>query len=84
MDFIMQLNDAQRMDVQFSEDDSFSLDFGGAVIYNEYGGPYEVTPTNQAQVLYTAQNIVDRDIIINPIPSNYGLVSYDGAIITVS
>lgn len=49
-----------------------------------YTGPTEVTPAQQTQVLQTAERAVSRNIIINPIPSNYGLVTWDGATLTVS
>ena len=50
----------------------------------EYHGATEVTPTQETQTLYTANLLVPVDIIINPIPQNYGLVTWDGSILTVS
>jgi hypothetical protein len=55
-----------------------------AQIGEHYHGAYTVTPTNQAQVLDTDALILDGNITINPIPSNYGLISWDGSTITVS
>lgn len=55
-----------------------------AQIGEHYHGAYTVTPTNQAQVLDTDTLILDGNITINPIPSNYGLISWDGSTITVS
>lgn len=49
-----------------------------------YGGTYEVTPTNSVQVLNTNGYVMRNDVAINPIPSNYGLITWDGAILTVS
>lgn len=49
-----------------------------------YHGATEVTPTSETQTLYTGGKAVLRDIIINPIPNNYGLVEYNGAYLTVS
>lgn len=49
-----------------------------------YDGPTTVTPTQQTQTLNTQQKIVLTDIIINPIPSNYGLITWDGSTLTVS
>lgn len=51
---------------------------------DEYQGPYEVTPTQTAQVLPTEGLLAVADIVVNPIPSNYGLVTWDGAVLTVS
>lgn len=44
----------------------------------EYPGPYEVTPTQQAQVIDMAGKKASQNIVINPIPSNYGRVTWNG------
>ncbi len=49
-----------------------------------YAGPYEVTPTRETQVLPTAARTLARDVVVNPIPHNYGLITYNGSTITVS
>lgn len=49
-----------------------------------YGGMYEVTPTLDTQVLATSGMVMDRDVIIRPIPSNYGLITWNGSTLTVS
>lgn len=51
---------------------------------NYYTGATEVTPTQEEQVLLTKNLIVSEHIKVNPIPSNYGLITYNGSIITVS
>lgn len=50
----------------------------------EYTGAVEVTPSNETQVLQTRNKAVLSNITINPIPSNYGLITWNGSIITVS
>ena len=49
-----------------------------------YGGPYEVTPSAETQVLQTADRRTTENIVVNPIPENYGLITYNGYEITVS
>lgn len=49
-----------------------------------YDGATEITPSNQAQVLQTSNKTLTRNIIVNPIPSNYGLVTWDGSRLTIS
>lgn len=49
-----------------------------------YDGPTEVTPGEDRQVLRTANKTVIQDIIVNPIPSNYGLITWNGSTLTVS
>ena len=50
----------------------------------EYDGPVEFEPGAVAQVIHTAGRAVLSDIVVDPIPSNYGLITWDGATITVS
>lgn len=50
----------------------------------EYDGPAEITPTGEEQTLQTAGRHLAQDIIISPIPQNYGLITYNGSVITVS
>ena len=49
-----------------------------------YDGPYEVTPSQQTQRLETRYKTATQDIVINPIPSNYGLITWNGFEMTVS
>lgn len=49
-----------------------------------YAGPYTVTPTQSTQTLSTEDLLMVQDVTINPIPSNYGLITWDGAVLTVS
>ena len=49
-----------------------------------YSGSYEVTPSGETQILETDQLYMQGDITINPIPSNYGRITYNGSEITVS
>lgn len=49
-----------------------------------YGGEYTVTPGEERQILPTASKLMGQDMVIEPIPSNYGLITYDGSTIMVS
>lgn len=49
-----------------------------------YEGSYEFTPTQETQTVPTADKVLLDDIIIHPIPQNYGLITWNGAVITVS
>lgn len=49
-----------------------------------YEGEYNVTPTTEAQTLKTANKLMIENVVINPIPKNYGLITYNGFGITVS
>lgn len=51
---------------------------------NYYSGPTSVTPTREAQILNTSGKTLTANITVNPIPPNYGLITWDGRKITVS
>lgn len=82
----------------FTDDDSFRLGFADDLeadlssslavqIFtpaDPYAGPYEVTPSAATQVLETANLSMTENVVINPIPSNYGLITWNGSVITVS
>ena len=48
-------------------------------VMDEYDGPYEVTPTSVAQTLATRGLLSTADIVVNPIPSNYGRIEQRGS-----
>lgn len=50
----------------------------------EYEGEFEFTPADTAQIIPVGGYRLSQDIVINPIPSNYGHISWNGAYITVS
>lgn len=85
------------IDVTFSDDDSFATSFSEneditATFENTimipvgeyYTGEYVVTPSDTEQVLLTDGLISAHNIVINPIPSNYGKINWNGAVLTVS
>lgn len=49
-----------------------------------YDGPYEVSAARWAQVLPTAGRVMTADLTVRPIPSNWGLITWDGSTLTVS
>lgn len=52
--------------------------------YKYYAGAYEVTPTDTAVVLNTADLMMMDNVTINRIPSNYGRIAWNGSTLTVS
>lgn len=65
-----------------------ALEMGQPVIFGggipDYDGPYEVTPGPEAQIFQTKDHAMRENLRINPIPNNYGLITYNGGVITVS
>lgn len=56
----------------------------GAKRFPDYHGEYIFTPNSETQVIETAEETLHQNIIINPIPSNYGLIGWNGSYLTVS
>lgn len=60
----------------------------GAIAVNEsskeYTGAVSVVPSASTQTLDTAGYYLRENITVEPIPSNYGLVTWDGSVLTVS
>jgi len=63
---------------------AISVQGTGMIPAPKYDGPYEFTPTAEEQTVRIARLQAKQDITINPIPSNYGLVTYNGSVITIS
>ena len=62
----------------------FKLHEGVPIYPNQYTGAYEVTPSVDTQTLSTRGLMMTDNVTVNPIPSNYGLITWDGSKITVS
>ena len=61
-----------------------SLTIPEYVLPSVYSGDYEVTPSAETQTLETDSLYMRGNITINPIPSNYGLITWNGSTLTVS
>lgn len=51
---------------------------------NYYQGDYVVTPAENQQTLITSNMLMADNLIIEPIPQNYGLITWDGTTLKVS
>lgn len=64
------------------------LEMGQPVIFGgglpDYEGPYEATPAPVAQIFQTRERVMRQNFTVRPIPSNYGLITYNGSVITVT
>ena len=67
-DFNVKFENAQTMDVTFSED-NFGCDFGPGVPIGDYEGSYEVTPTATEQTLPTQYKTLDENIVVHATPA---------------
>ena len=83
----MRVIEDETIKLDVSDNETISLDIAeiGYPVYPEnYKGPYTVTPSRNKQVLKVGGMMASEDITVEPIPSNYGLISWNGAFITVS
>lgn len=67
-----------------STDTSGSLSVPKIISPDSYDGQTVITPSDTEQVLHTDGLIVPSDIIIEAIPNNYGLITWNGSTLTVS
>lgn len=84
----MKLHVVDDNGIKLSVGDSDGLSLSAGEVVNigaeKYDGPYEWTPGAEAQTIPINSKQATADIVIKPIPNNYGLVTYDGSTITVS
>lgn len=78
----------QKINVGFTEEKkNFTTSFNGVVKYksNEaYKGNYKITPSSESQVLSTKELMMIDDLVIEPIPKNYGLIEWNGSGLSIS
>ena len=52
--------------------------------HETYKGDCEFTPSSETQIVQTKDKVLLENIVINPIPQNYGLITYNGSVITIT
>lgn len=82
--FTATFQSTNELTATFQNQADLSAAFGVKFEYNKYTGAYDIVPTNEAQVLETNGRLMTSDVIVEPIPSNYGLITWNGTILTVS
>lgn len=83
----MRVIEDETIKLDIADNETIKLDIAeiGYPVYPEtYKGPYTVTPSRNKQVLKTSGMMASGDVTVEPIPSNYGLITWNGAFITVS
>ena len=49
-----------------------------------YDGEYTITPAAEAQTISVRELIMRQDLTVEAIPQNYGLITWNGAYLTIS
>ena len=83
----LHVDDSSRAALHVQTDTQKTLSVDGQ-FYNigvpEYDGSYTVEPSEFETVLSCEGKKMLENVVISPIPSNYGLITWDGSTITVS
>lgn len=76
----------EHLKASFQEEGAFFARFGEflGITPDPFTGEYEYTPTQSTQTVTIEGKTAVRNIIIKPIPSNYGLIAWNGSALTVS
>lgn len=75
------------LSVENAEGVPFSIDTTITVVNadgKKYDGDYTITPSSEVQTMLTKNLLMTDNVTINPIPSNYGLITWNGSTLTVS
>ena len=74
---------SQKVDVQSA---AHTVDVASVVMTGgiQYRGDYNIRPQPHAQTLPTEGKTLTNNIVVEPIPSNYGLITWDGSKLMVS
>lgn len=77
---------AQSLSGEITDPEKKSGSIGKAKIelVPEYEGAYSITPTEQAQVIDVKDMKMKDNIVVDAIPNNYGLITWNGITLTVS
>ena len=82
------IEDEPEILFEIDDDGVIDLEVGDPVIlsdvFPDYEGEYRFTPGPETQILETRNRVLRERIVIDPIPRNYGLITYNGRTITVS
>lgn len=78
-----------KFSAKFVENGPIRADFSNTVIAEKvitdmYSGDYTITPSATGMVLETVGKASSQNFVINPIPKNYGLITWNGSYLTVS
>ena len=79
----------EEYELEYTEEAALDVELATAIIVekitgDDYEGEYTITPSAETQVLQTKDFVMNDNLTINPIPNNYGLITWNGSVITVS
>lgn len=87
MSFHVTFEESPRFSATFGENERHQATFSEHIevpVADYYDGEYTITPSSEAQTIPVIGKTMRRNLTINPIPSNYGLITWNGPGIRVS
>lgn len=75
---------AMRFTIGAVDGASLKTETGIPLYPSPYTRTYTVTPSEEEQTLETAGLMMTSNVKVEPIPSNYGLITWNGSTLTVS
>lgn len=85
--FIASFSESSQFSAAFADSQNMSATFGEIEVIHDtpyYEGDYEATPSQQEQTFSTNGLAMSQDFVVHAIPSNYGLITWNGSALTVS
>ncbi len=87
VDFVLEILPDRDLELRVREDAQIDLEIEAEIIDGggePYSGEYRVRPQPYEQELPTMNKRMERNIVVEAIPDNYGLITWDGSVLTVS
>ena len=78
------LTNQVKLKMSVPDEVKMSASVGIPIYPDPYLGETEVTPSAETQILPTDGLMMTSNVTVNPIPSNYGLITWNGSTLTVS
>lgn len=76
----------EAVSFRVSQDEAVTFRVGAEMIGNipKYDGPYEITPSGSEQILPVNGLKMTQNLKVKPVPNNYGLIGWNGSVLTVT
>lgn len=87
MSFSVTFASPPAFNATFSGGENLKAEFGEVIeipVTDYYEGDYSITPTTQEQIVPIIGKTARHNITVGAIPQNYGLITWNGATLTVS
>ena len=86
-EFVVKFSESKSVRADFGDGGKLKADFSDFIkvpVVDYYDGDYRITPGASQQTIPMQGLTARENIVIDPVPSNYGLITWDGSTLTVS